>query len=177
MNAFDNEIQNRNFLSPTGFKFTLSRTPKVSFFANSANIPGINLGSAVQPTYLKDIYLPGDKLTYDDFSLKFIVDEDLENYREIHNWMRGLGYPDSISEYDQWKLSDDKNQSDPNVSDGTLMVFGSSYNQNIWVKFQGLWPTSLSTIDFDATDTDVRYVTAVATFKYLIYDIVSYEPG
>jgi hypothetical protein len=30
--------QNRNFLSPTGFKFSLKRAPKVSFFCNSANI-------------------------------------------------------------------------------------------------------------------------------------------
>jgi len=57
--AFDNQIQNRNFLSPVGFKFTLAKEPKVSFFCNSASIPEITLGNTVQPSYLKDIDIPG----------------------------------------------------------------------------------------------------------------------
>ena len=66
-----NQISNRNFLSPVGFKFLISKIPKADFFANQANIPGIDLGNAIQPTYLKDIPVPGDKLTYGDFSLRF----------------------------------------------------------------------------------------------------------
>jgi hypothetical protein len=176
-NAFSKQIENRNFLTPLGFKFNLSRTPKVDFFSNSANIPGINLGVAIQPNYLKDIPIPGDKLSYEDFNLKFIVDENMENYLEIHNWMRGLGYPESIAEYDQWRLSDPTNTSDPNVSDATLIVYNSNYHSNITVKFKGLFPTSLSTINFDSTMTDVQYVTATVNFKYTLYDILTYEPG
>ncbi len=98
MNAFDKQIGNRNFLSAQGFKFNLARAPKVDFFSNSANIPGINLGVAVQPSYLKDIAVPGDKLIFEDFTLRFNIDENLENYNLIQNWMRGLGYPESLKE-------------------------------------------------------------------------------
>ena len=96
LNLNDRQIKNRNFLSPTGFKFTLSRAPKVAFFSNSANIPGLNFGVAIQPTYLKDIPTPGDKIEFEDFTLRFLVDEDLSNYMQIQNWIRGLGYPDSL---------------------------------------------------------------------------------
>ena len=175
-NPFDKQIKNRNFLSPLGFKFNLVRTPKVDFFANSANIPGINLGVAVQTNYLRDLPIPGDKLTYEDFNLRFMVDENLENYLEVHNWMRGLGYPESIAEYDKWRLSDPYNpQLDPNVSDGTLTIYNSNYQPVATVKFRGLFPTYLSTIEFDSTDTEVRYVTADATFKYALYDIIPNE--
>jgi hypothetical protein len=58
------QIENRNFLSPTGFKFLLKRSPKVAFFCNEANIPDLNLGIAVQTTYLKDIDQPGDKIIF-----------------------------------------------------------------------------------------------------------------
>ena len=54
-NLFKRQIQNRNFLSPLGYKFVLSRAPKVAFFANSANIPGIELGTTEQPNYLRKI--------------------------------------------------------------------------------------------------------------------------
>ena len=72
------QIENRNFLAPTGFKFQLNRTPKVTYFGNAVNIPSIDLGVAEQPTYLRDIPLPGDKLQFADFRLRFLVDEGLE---------------------------------------------------------------------------------------------------
>jgi hypothetical protein len=176
--AFDNQISNRNFLSSLGFKFNLTRSPKVDFFSKSANIPGINLGVAIQPTYLKDIPIPGDKLIFDDFKLTFNIDENLENYNIIQNWMRGLGYPESIYEYTEWKQSDPYNPNqDPNVSDGTLLVYNSNFQPSTFVKFQGMFPTSLSEIDFDATSQDIQYAVATVTFKYTLYKIFKYEPG
>lgn len=178
MNAFDKQISNRNFLSTSGFKFSLVRAPKVDFFSQSANIPGINLGAAIQPTYLKDIPIPGDKLVFDDFQLRFNIDENLENYTIIQNWMRGLGYPESVYEYMDWMLSDPNNPNqDPNVSDGTLIIFNSNFQPSTLVKFQGMFPVSLSDIEFDASQVDVQYATASVTFKYVLYKIFNYEPG
>ena len=34
-------------------------------------------------------------MTYGDFSLRFLVDENLENYMAIHNWLTGLGFPET----------------------------------------------------------------------------------
>jgi len=175
-NAFSNQIQNRNFLSPTGFKFVLNRCPKVAFFSNSANIPGINLGVAVQPSYLKDIDTPGDKITFNDLVIRFLVDEDLENYMQIQNWIRGLGFPDSLDEiYNlqrEQKYVDTTDSKLMNIySDGTLQILTSSSNPNFKLKFKDLWPYSLSDLQFDATNTDVQYLTAEVTFKYTIYNI------
>ena len=172
------QISNRNYLSPTGFKFTLSKEPKVDFFSSSASIPGINLGVAVQPTYLKDIPIPGDKLTYSDFSLKFNVDEDLENYLIIHNWLRGFGYPESVEEYKEL-INDDlytpgRQSAITGQSDGSLIIYNSNYNPVASVVFQGLFPTSLSTIDFNSKDPSINYIEAEVVFKYTIYDIVKY---
>ena len=175
-NISQNQIENRNFLSPIGFEFVLNRAPKVTFFSNSANIPGITLGVANQPSYLKDIDTPGDKIQFDDFNLRFIVDENLENYMEIQNWIRGLGYPDSLKEiYDLQKdprrLDYTASKSMNIYSDGTLTVLGSSFKPNFKIKFNDLWPYSLTTLQFDATETDVQYFTSEVGFKYTIYSI------
>ena len=82
-------IGNRNFLSPIGFKFSLKRSPGVAYFCNEANIPDMSLSIAEQPTYLRNIPLPGDKIEFGDLNLRFMVDEDLTNYMEIQNWIRG----------------------------------------------------------------------------------------
>ena len=170
------QIENRNFLAPTGFKFQLNRTPKVTYFGNAVNIPAIDLGVAEQPTYLRDIPLPGDKLQFADLNLRFLVDEGLENYMEIQNWMRGLGYPESLKEvYDFQKEKSDISQpikSQLNLySDGTLTVLDSNNIPKFKLIFENLFPVNLTTLEFDATQTDLEYFTAEVTFKYTIYNI------
>ena len=172
-----NQISNRNFLSPVGFKFAISKIPKVDFFANQANIPGIDLGYAEQPTYLKDLPIPGDKISYSDFNLRFLIDENMENYLSVHRWLRGLGYPADINEFATLKNEDlyfpSPNSKSPynEYSDGTLFIYNSSFIVNTKVHFKDLFPTSLSSIEFDATAGDIDYATAEVNFKYSIYDI------
>ena len=175
-NAYKRQIENRNFLAPTGFKLVVNRSPKVAFFSNAANLPGITLGEATQPTYLKDIPTPGDKIVFDDLNIRFMVDEDLKNYMELQNWIRGLGYPETLKEiYDLQEEDKDINIKDKQAmniySDGTLTVLGSSNTAIFKVVFSDLWPYSLTTLQFDATDTDVNYFTADVGFKYTIYNI------
>ncbi len=173
--AFDNQISNRNFLSPVGFKFTLAKEPKVSFFSNSARIPEINLGTAVQPSYLKDVDVPGDKLQYGDFALRFLVDENLENYMKIHNWLRGLGYPESTKNFKDYMTDDTTNVLDPEMksfSDGNLHILNSNYRTVAIVKFDDLFPVSLTSLDFDASESDINYFTAEVSFKYTVYNIL-----
>ena len=176
-------IENRNFLSPVGFKFGLKRSPAVAFFCNEANIPSIDLGIAEQPSYLKDIPIPGDKLQFGDLSLRFLVDEDLKNFMEVQNWMRGLGYPESLAEFadldESGQLADAfgkfKNARDDIYSDGTLQILSSNLVPQFQVQFSDMFPYSLSTITFDATDTDIEYFTADVSFKYTIYRITDLE--
>ena len=127
-NPLENQIDNRNFLSPVGFKFNITKTPKVNFFSNSARIPEIILGTAIQPSYLKDVEVPGDKLQYGDFSLRFLVDEELENYMSIHNWLTGLGYPETTQQFrDVTTNSDNLRDSKEAFSDGSLHILNSNY--------------------------------------------------
>jgi hypothetical protein len=176
-NLFDNQIQNRNFLSPIGFKFVLNKAPKVAFFSNTANIPRIDLGTTAQPNYLRDIPVPGDKMEFEDFTLRFLVDEDLTNYMEIQNWLRGLGFPESLQEIYDLQLNtagvnNNTNKMNNIYSDGTLEVLNSNKNINFKVIFKDLFPYALSSLDFDATEEDVNYFTAEVSFKYTMYNIL-----
>ena len=171
-----NDLQSRNFLQPQGFRFQVARAPKVTFFGNSVNIPGITLRTTTQTTPgLKDIDLPGEVIDFEDLTLRFLVDEDLQNYQEIQNWIRGLGFPESLQEiYDlQNENSVLNREKTMNIySDGTLTILDAMQNENFKVKFSDLFPFSLSTIQFDATMADTEYFTAEVSFKYLNYTIV-----
>jgi len=175
MTSFPNQIENRNFLSPIGFKFTLAKYPKVSFFSNSTKIPEINMGTAVQPTYLKDLDVPGDKLNYGDFSLRFLVDENMENYMAVHNWLTGLGYPETTQQFKDLTTNDDDETRDlkEQFSDGSLHILNSNFRTQAIVRFRDLFPTSLTSLEFESSDTDINYFTAEVSFKYTIYNILA----
>ena len=173
-------IENRNFLSPVGFKFSLKRAPGVAFFCNQANIPSLDLGIAEQPTWLKNIDVPGDKIQFGDLTLRFLVDEDLVNYMELQRWIRGLGYPENMDEFR--KLEGEAvmpgnfgNSGDQIYSDGTLQILSSNLVPQFQVVFSDLFPYTLSTVTFDATDTDIEYFTADVSFKYTIYNLTDME--
>ena len=172
--AFQNQLTNRNFLSPAGFLFNITKEPKVSFFCTSASIPSLSFETNIQPSYLKDIDVPGEKIQYENLRVKFLVDEDLKNYMAIHNWITGIGYPESLG-YFKTEVTKDDGSMDLNqqFSDGSLTIQNSNYRTTAVVKFKDLFPIELTSLEFDTGVTDIQYFTAEATFKYLVYNIVA----
>ena len=82
--TIDRQPTKLDYASPTQFRFGINQLPKVEFFTVGATVPSIALGDAIFPTPFKDIPVMGDKLTYDNLSISFIVDEYLENYISLH---------------------------------------------------------------------------------------------
>ena len=180
VSPFDKQIANRNYMSPLGFKLVITKTPKVDFLCQSANIPQISMGTAIQPSYLKDIPVPGDKVLYDDLTVRFLVDEKMENYLAIYNWITGLGYPENAGQFQQLKkddirtnasISDDGDPRYFEFSDATLQILSSNYRPSILINFKDTFPVALSTLEFDVSQRDYSFFTASVTFKYTIFSI------
>ena len=192
--SFDRIPTKLDYASPVQFRFSIIKLPKVEYFATAANIPGISLGTAEQPTPLKDIPIPGDKLNYDNLNLSFLVDENLENYREIHGWLTGVGFPKNYEQFQTLQgASTDRFPSTQNTgtskeigeikkatqddgglySDATLMILTSKNNANLEVRFRNIYPTSLSGLDYNQQAADVDYLTATVTFEYAIYEFAT----
>ena len=171
MSVIDNQPSNKNMLSPTGFRFVLNRTPNINYFTYSAPIPTLSLGDFEQQTPFVALPYPGDKLRFEPLSLRFRVDEDLVNYMEIHNWLISLGYPES---FDQNAFKSGRAISFKNndvYSDGSLIVMSSNQNPNLNIKFEDMFPVSLSELTFDASLDDIQYLEATVTFRYKLYTI------
>jgi hypothetical protein len=171
-NFYEKQIKNRNFLSPSGFQFNLAKAPKVDFFSQSARIPGIQLGEIMVGNYLKSVPVPGDQVQFEDLTLSFIVDENLENYLEIHSWIYALGYPKSVQQFSDLVMDRGNIDNLQQFSDGTLTILNSNFNPMAYVKFTDMFPVSLTTLEFSAQENDYTYLTASVTFKYLMYEIL-----
>jgi hypothetical protein len=175
-NWYKQQVNNNNYLSPIGFKFILEKAPKVAYLCQTAAIPEISLGTVDIPTYLVPMPIEGN-LNYSSMNLTFLVDENLENYLQLHNWMRALGVPTSFRERADFEDAvrypgARENKKDRNIfSDGTLQVLNNNYLNNFDIQFVDLIPTSLSTLDFDATTSETNFMTATVSFTYTYYEI------
>jgi hypothetical protein len=193
-NSLSRQPTKLDYASPTQFKFSIIKLPKVEYFCTAVNIPGITLGATMsQPSPLKDIPIPGEKLTYEPLSMTFLVDENLENFQEIHGWLVGLGFPRDHNEFRDLVSSGNdrfpaKNQSVSNeigkvkygaantggtYSDATLTVLSSKNNSQLEVRFRNMFPTGLTGLSYNQQAADVDYLTATVSFEYEIYDFAT----
>lgn len=173
-NWYKEQVNNNNYLSPIGFKFILEKAPKVAYLCQSASIPEISLGTINIPTGLVDIPLEGN-VEYSNLSITFLVDEDLENYLQLHNWLRALGVPTDFKErlnFENLVNYQLDNNKDRNIfSDATLQILTNSLTHNFDIQFIDLFPVSISTLDFDVTVSETNYFTATVSFEYTYYEI------
>jgi len=172
MSALTENPTNKNFLSPLGFKFLIKRAPHVNFFIQKVNIPNILLPETYHNNPFVKIPYAGDHMEYGTLRITFKVDEDLKNYLEIHNWIRGLGFPKDFSEY---RTLNGQKQEEGNGlrSDISLVILNSTMNPNHEITFIDAFPISLSELVFNTTETTVNYLEASADFKYIRFDISS----
>jgi len=190
-NVYTREPAKLDYASPVQFRFKCSKLPTVEFFCQTANIPGISIGSASMPTGLKDIPIPGEKVSYQDLAISFLVDENLNNYKEIHDWIIALGFPQNHTQFadlqaagaDRYPGSTsgaivpETNIAVPlseggTYSDATLTVLNSKNIAVTEIRFDNIFPTSLGALSYDVQASDVNYLQASVDFSYMYYDIV-----
>ena len=177
-----------DYASPTQFRFGIHQLPKVEFFTIGLNLPGISSGVITVATPFKDIPTMGDKLTYGNLTITFIVDEYLENYTSLHNWMTGFGFPKSREQFSTFRdvtsntpvtpksktSAETVKRATPDkamYADAFILILSNKNNPIVEVNFQNVFPISLGELNFTQTATDVEYITTTAEFAYQIYEI------
>jgi len=198
--AGDSEL-NTNPREPTVFDYAQSNQfkvyipifPLVEWFVVSCNVPGITMGQGVVPTPLVDYPIVGEKLTYDNFSMTFLVDEKLENFMELHNWLINMAPPENVEQFmartSEYVLNTGKetkfypignqdsqtrtgNTSDRQLyCDITLFILSSKNNPVATVVMRDAFPVSLSSLDYSQQDSDTNYVQCNVTFAYPFYTL------
>lgn len=154
---YKKQPSNRNFLNPIGYLLKLDIFEGTDFFCQTANVPDINMPVTEVPTRFRNLpIIPGGGVEFGDFSVRFIVDEDLLNYNSIHKWIRQNGRSDK----------DTDTPDIPQFSNAQLHIVTSQYNPAFIVDFRNIFPVSLSGLQFDATINDVDYITADVRFKH-----------
>jgi hypothetical protein len=170
-----------DYLRPNAFRFGIKDLPNTSFTCQSANLPSLQFGYAVQATPFVDIPTIGDKINFGDFTIRFLISEDMSNYLELYRWLIALGFPKNYGQFRNFASTKPsrfpfvtKSDGTSEVlaySDGTLTILDSTNNALGNIIFKDLFPISLEALDFDVASSTVEYFTAIASFRYTIFEV------
>jgi hypothetical protein len=157
---------NKSFLSNNKFEFILKRIPNFTFFVQGVNLPSLSLQSSSINTPFSAISVPGNQITFGTLSLTYLVDEDMQSWYELYDWMIQLGNPTG---YDKiGTLTGEDGSITHRMSDATLFVKTNANNPNFQFNFIDLYPTELGDMTFSSTDNQ-EFITSTATFNYGYY--------
>jgi hypothetical protein len=170
MTALSRNPATTNNLLPNRFRFMLKRAPQVEFWVQEIELPGFSMESPEQPNPLVTIPHPGDHIAYETLGITMLLDEELANYREIHDWMRGLGTPYQLEEYAV--LQDADPMADAGVRSEITVFLLNGQQQPKWkFTYHGAFPIALGGFRVSSTDQSLGRVVCHAAFKYSHFDL------
>lgn len=177
-NVLIQQPTNRNFLSPLRFQFAVERLKNTNYFVDAVNIPGLTLGMSDVSTPLNKYPLAGTEISWDDLTVNFKVDENLQNWIEIYNWMIGLGEAKNTENYRLLRrrpvndISTGVRGINVVASDATLLILDCNNQKSVHIRFIDCIPSSLTGIQLSSTIGELSYATSAVTFKYTSFDFV-----
>jgi len=173
MTALTRNPTNVDLLQSTKFRLVFNNLPGITYFCQNINLPGLSLTEVPRYTPFIDLYVPGEKLVYDTLNITFLVDEDLRGWEQLHDWMRALTFPTDFNEYAKLPKITNKEfpKQQPQYSDALFTLYSNKNNPNVRFMFKDVFPTTLSPILFNASDTADNIITADATFRFSYYNI------
>jgi hypothetical protein len=157
MSGLIKKPKNTNLLQPTKYTVSFPEIPDTVYFCQKVNLPGVSITELTQVTPNLDLFVPGTKITYNNFDMEFLINEDISSWLYIYNWMRGI-------------TTDMGSRTKPQTQ-AILTIFSNQNNPKIRIKYRDIFPLNLSDIQFDTTQSAEEHMYATATFKYNYFDI------
>ena len=164
MTVLDRNPLNTNPLQPTKFLLTFNKIPNTQYFCQEINLPGLSLGDVEYATPFIDLHSPGTKLKFDDLDINFIVDEDLETWKDLYKWFISIADPNGFG---------NRVSKDQQYSDAILTILSALNNPIIRIQFKNCFPLSLGSIDFDTKSDADHIMTCRASFRYQSYEYLT----
>ena len=161
-------LNNINYLQPTAFNLSIDRKnfANLQFFCQTVLHPSLNVNSVEMPyKHISAVPFAGDKLTFTELTVIIIVDENLNAYTEMYNWMQRL------VQTNERRPTERRDNQPPTYCDMTLNILSSHNNTTRKIKYYDCIPTSLGDMTLESTTGDVQFITFPATFRFSHFEL------
>ena len=151
---------NTNFITPSRFRLVIDslKYPNTQFFVTNVQSPDLTVTGAPLVGRQVNVTAMPDKVEYGQLTITFLVDENLLNYKEMHDWIFGL-----VTQVDKDRQK---------ARDLNLIILNSNNNPVEEIKFVDSYPTVLSGLTFDVAAADATFLTATVSFNFSYFKFV-----
>jgi len=172
---------NKSILNKNNFRLLIDRIPTVEYYVQTVNIPGLTMNETIMSSRIGlDGYFPGDKIIFDTLDITFLVDEDLENFKEMYDWMDAIVPVKDTSAYSNLvggtststNVTANKAAGMEQYSDITLVMNTNKNIPNKYFRFHDCFPLTLGALELQS-GADAEPVTSSVTFRFSYYDIAN----
>ena len=168
VNSASSGLNNINYLQPNAFKLTIDNKhfQNLEFFCQTVMHPSLS-SNPVEMPYKRITSVPftGDKLTFGELTAMIIVDENMNSYTEMYNWMQRTIEQDDTTPLNRTSARP------PTYADITLSILSSHNNTTRQIKYIDSLPTSLGDMALESTAGDVTFITFPATFRFSYFEL------
>lgn len=151
-----------NFYAGTSVTIDIKKAPMTSLMVQEVTLPDLSTGFASQPTPFRDVNVQPDKLIIGDLRIRMKLEENLENYIEIVNWIKGVTFPKA---FDQYKAASAQPDGDGIYSDIFVTLMTNTGNPNIEFQFLNCFPVDIGGFNVETSADEVPYISVDVTFK------------
>ena len=127
----------------------------LEYFITNVSLPSINIGEIDTSYRNYQGFISGEKLVYESLTCQFLIDEDMNNYKEVHDW-----------------LLHNTSSNEIKTKDLVLSIFSSKNQPKREIRFVEAFPTSLESIEFDTQAQGSDYLKGSVTFRYDRFDFI-----
>ena len=173
---------NKSILNKNNFRLLIDKVPTVEYYVKSVNIPSITFAEATMQAGVGiDAYFPGDKIEFGTLDVSFLVDEDLQNFKERYDWMDAIVPFRDPSKYKAYTSSSSTNPYEQSSNTGndllttsmvTLVVNTNKNIPNKYIRFHDAFPISLGGLSFES-GAESETISVDASFRFAYYEIES----
>ena len=149
-----------NFLKPNRFKFYIADEEgdemfdKFELTVTKAPLPSVTAQEVQQGFKQFNMPISADRYNFENFTLTFLVLEDMSNYLTLYNWLR--------------RSVDDGT---PVYKDCVLDIVNSSNKIVRKLVLKNAFPTSLEGIEFDTQEQSSENVFSTVSFAYTHFEV------
>ncbi|MDA7701651.1 hypothetical protein N8864_04330 [Gammaproteobacteria bacterium] len=166
-----NGFNNINLLQPTQFKLIINRKnfPNLEYFCQSIQLPSMDVQAADLPySRLSAVPIAGDKLSFGTLECMIIVDENLNAYKEMFEWLQRIVQTNEASGLDRSRNND---TTAPTVADITVAILSSHNNTTRTIRYIDCIPTTIGSLPMESTTGDTTIIALPVSFRFSYFEL------
>ncbi|MDB4372587.1 hypothetical protein N9Z53_02305, partial [Mariniblastus sp.] len=153
------------------FKLIIDRKnfSNLEYFCQSIQLPSMDVPAAELPySRLSTMPIAGDKLNFGTLECMVIVDENLNAYKEMFEWLQRIVQTNQASGLDRARAESTLPATNADI---TVSILSSHNNTTRTIRYIDCIPTAIGSLPMESTTGDTTIIALPVSFRFSYFEL------